>query len=307
MIGLAAVSLLASCAKEEATGTDPYATNFVYLKAPLASTYRATFSTAGNWKNKPEEVTAFTQIRCTKPAPKDIKVSVEIDESMVEAYNAANGTDYKFLNGIELVKTDFVINKGEYISADTLKTALTNYDEFIEGGTAKYIVPIRMTKTSAGTLSESNFFYVFYDAAMLFGETIGSYTGTILDRSDWTVYVNGVDKTSTLTDGSKYTDVYNLFGDNVISIDLGQVYDNIVNIGVDHYGSSYGCNEFKFEISTDDVEYRDLGTYNGYGLGSAVLDIFDPQEGRYIKITGISPISTYYGWDIGEVNVAVAE
>lgn len=314
MIGLAAVSLLASCAKEEATGTDPYATNFVYLKAPLASTYRATFSTAGNWKNKPEEVTAFTQIRCTKPAPKDIKVSVEIDESMVEAYNAANGTDYKFLNGIELVKTDFVINKGEYLSADTLKTALTNYDEFIEGGTAKYIVPIRMTKTSAGTLSESNFFYVFYDAAMLLAEITTSYTGVKLDRSGWKIYkdqIGGKDITSPLTDGSSYSDVYGSEykgHEVVLYVDLGQVYDNITNVGVEPYynSGSYNATELKVEVSVDNVEYKDLGTYYVYGIAPSVLDLFDPQQARYIRLTGYDPQSSY-GWDIAEINVAVAE
>ena len=305
MIALAATALFAGCAKEE-TATDPYAVNFVYVKAPVNTTYKALFSTAGSWKSQPEEVLPLTQARCTKPAPKDIVVTVEIDESMVEVYNAANNTDYKFFPEIELLQSQLVIKKGEYISADTLKTKITDFDYFLEVGTQKYLVPIKLTKASAGQLSELNVIYLCYDAAMLFGQVTGSYTGSKLDRSGWSVYVNDEDKTGTLTDGSNYSDVYMLFGTNTITIDLGQVYDNLTCFGVEHYGASYGCRTMKFELSVDNVEYKDLGTYDTYGLGSAVLEAFDPQQGRYVKITGYDPISTYYGWDIGEVNVATA-
>lgn len=305
ILALAAAALFAGCAQKEEATFDPYATNFVYLKGSN-QVFKALFSTAGNWKSQPDTVVTLTQIRCTKPAPQDIKVTVKIDESMVEAYNAANGSDCKFFSNIELLQTQLEIKKGEYVSTDTLKMRITDFDAFLEGGTQTYVVPVKMTEASDGYLSESNCMYIVYDAAMLFGQVTGSYSGTKLDRSGWTVYVNEDNYTSTLTDGSKWSDVYMLFGTNTVTIDLGQVYSNLTCFGIEHYGASYGCRTMMFEISVDGADYKNLGTYDTYGLGSAVLEVFDPQEAQYVKITGYDPISSYYGWDIGEVNVATA-
>jgi hypothetical protein len=224
---------------------------------------------------------------------------------MVEAYNTAKGTDYKFFPGLELLQDSFVISKGEYVSADTLKTKITDFDALLAGGTQTYIVPVRMTKASAGTLSESNHFYIFYEAAELFGQMTGEYAGTNIDRSGWKIYVDGRDVTKTLTDGSKYSDVYGI-SENVINVDLGQVYDNLICFGVEHYGSSYSCNFIQVEISTDNVEFRDLGTYETYAMANAVLEVFDPVSARYVRFTGYQPMSSYYGWDIGEINIAAA-
>lgn len=305
LIVLAAVSMVTACVEKEESAMDPYATNFVYLKAPLASTYKATFSTAGNWKTQPDTLASYMQIRCTKPAPQDINVTVEIDESMVEAYNTAKGTDYKFFPGLELLQDSFVISKGEYVSADTLKTKITDFDALLAGGTQTYIVPVRMTKASAGTLSESNHFYIFYEAAELFGQMTGEYAGTKIDRSGWKIYIDGRDVTGTLTDGSKYSDVYYI-SENVINVDLGQVYDNLICFGVEHYGASYSCKYIQVEVSTDNVEFKDLGTYETYAMANAVLEVFDPVSARYVRFTGYEPMSSSYGWDIGEVNIAAA-
>lgn len=314
MIAFAAVALLDGCAQKEEATLDPYATNFVYLKAPLSSTYRALFSTGGTWKTQPDTVMSFMQARCTKPAPQDINISLEIDESMVETYNAANGTDYKFFAHVELLSEQLLIKKGEYISVDTLKTRITNFDSFLEAGTQKYIVPVRMTNASAGTLSESSSFYIFYDAVELFAQLTDTYSGVKMDRSGWKIYkdaIGGKDITDMLTDGSLYTDVYGSEyrgHEIVLYVDLGQVYNNISCIGVEPYGNyaQYNALNTKVEISMDNVEYKDLGTYYTYTTAPAVLELFEPQEGRYIRITGYDPQSSY-GWDIGEINVSLTE
>lgn len=314
MIALAAVSMLAACAQKEEAALDPYATNFVYMKAPSINTFRATYSTLKVWKNKPDSIASFVQVRCTKPAPKDIKVSVEIDESMVEAYNAANGTDYLFLPEIKLLQDSYTIKKGEYVSVDTLKARISDYSTLLNG-TQSYVVPVKLSSTSAGTLSESSFFYLFYEASELFAEMTNVYTGVKMDRSGWKVYkdsFDGEDITRTVTDGNTYSDVYGSGykgPEVVLCIDLGAVYDNITNVGVEPYGNyaTYTVDRMKVEISVDNVEYKDLGTYNCRNLSAAVLDLYDPQQARYIKITGYDPLSTSYGWDIGEIYVGTAE
>ena len=125
---------------------DPYAINFVYFKTQVSTKADALFSTSGNWVKQPDTLAVYpVQFRCTKPAPQDIVVTVEVDESLVETYNAANGTSYKFFSDLELIAADsYTIKKGEYMSVDTLKTRITNFDAFTEGGTQKYMVPVRL-------------------------------------------------------------------------------------------------------------------------------------------------------------------
>ena len=313
MVAIAAVSMLAACADKVESTLDPYATNFVYLRAPIANSHKATFSTSGNWKSKPDSISSYIQILCTKPAPQDIKVNLEIDESMVETYNTANGTDYQLLSQVKLLQNELVIKKGNYLTTDTLKTVITDYAPIVEAGTQNYIVPIKITNTTSGVVSEQNHFYVFYEASKLFAQITTSYSGQKLDRSEWKIYkgeIGGKDITSYLTDDDMYSDVYGSEykgHEIVLYVDLGAVYENIVNVGVEPYGNYgyYGATETKVEFSTDNVEYNNLGTYDTYNIAPAVLELFDPAPARYIRITGYDPTSSY-GWDIAEINVAVA-
>jgi hypothetical protein len=41
-------------------------------------------------------------------------------------------------------------------------------------------------------------------------------------------------------------------------------------------------------------------------MANAVLEVFDPVSARYVRFTGYQPMSSYYGWDIGEINIAAA-
>ena len=287
---------------------DPYAINFVYFKTHVNTSFGATFSTSGNWKKQPDTVSVYpVQFRCTKPAPQDLKVTVAFDKSLVDTYNAEHGTSYKFFPDVELLAADsYTIKKGEYVGLDTLRTKITNFDTFLEGGTQKYLVPVKLTSTTAGQLSELAVFYIEYDAAMLFAQMRGDYTGTKLDRSGWTITVDGSNVTGTLTDGSKYSDVYGM-SDPVIVVDLGQVYDNLQCYGVEHYGASYTVRDLKVEISVDGKDYKSLGSYDAWDYANAVLEAFDPQTARYVRFSCTDPKSAYYGWDVGEINITVAE
>lgn len=313
MIVCAAAFVFAACNEGpvppyKVAQVDPYAINFVYFKTHVNTSIGATFSTSGNWKKQPDTVSVYpVQFRCTKPAPQDLKVTVAFDKALVDTYNAEHGTSYKFFPDVELLAADsYTIKKGEYVGLDTLRTKITNFDTFLEGGTQKYLVPVKLTSASAGQLSELAVFYIEYDAAMLFAQMRSDYTGTKLDRSGWTVTADGDDVTSTLTDGSKYSDVYNM-SDPVIVVDLGQVYDNLQCFGVEHYSGSYTVRDLKVEISVDGKDYKSLGSYDAWDYGTAVLEAFDPQTARYVRFTGTDPKSSYYGWDVGEINITVAE
>ena len=311
IVSFAAVTFFSACEEGpippyKVEQEDPYSTNFVYFKTHVPTKFNATFSTSGNWKTQPDTIAAYpVQIRCTKPAPQDIEVTVAFDETLVEQYNAANGTEYKFFPAIELLaEKSYTIKKGDYIAVDTIRTRINDFQAFIDGGTQKYLMPVKLTGTSSGKLSELAIFYIEYDAAMLFAQIRGDYTGTKLDRSGWSIIADGYDVTSTLTDGSKYSDVYGM-SEPVITVDLGQVYDNLVNFGVEHYSVGYTVRELKVEISEDGNSYKSLGVYDAWDYAVAVLEAFDPQRARYVRFTGNGPKSAYYGWDVGEINIAV--
>lgn len=309
----AAAVLFAACAeKEQPVGLDPYATNFVYMNAPKTDTYNASFTMTKEWKERPDSVQILSQIRCTKPAEEDIQITLTIDESMVAVYNEANGTDYKFLPEVKLVEDEFVIRKGEYISADTLKVEHTDVDTILEGESTMYLVPVKISSISgSGTISESNTMYVFYNATMLLAEVKNSYDAEgvkVSDRKAWKLKATGgygYTQAGYLTDGASWTDDW-WYDPFVIDIDFGQTYTNIKSIGVDwYYGYAYCSSTIEVLLSTDGVNYTNTGIYSSVVTPSAVISFYEPQQASHVRLNFGAPASSYT--DIGEIYITTAE
>ena len=313
VIALAAVPMFVGCTENEKSAVqDPYATNFVYLKSPDETNFRARFSTSGTWKQKPDSILATSPIYCTKPANGDIKVQVEIDEALVASYNEEHGTSYQLLSEVKLLTNELTVKSGSYVSVDSLTFVHTDYASIIEGGTAQYLVPVKLTGVKGnGKLTESrpSVFYFIFDAAMLFAEVTTSYTETkVSDRSAWVIKEdefgpNGYDITDELTDGSLYTDAY-IYSGTVLCIDLGRVYENIADIGLESYYNEVGymTSSMTVEVSEDNSQYTNLGQYSTNRLAPAVLNLFEPVDARYLKIT-VGRANNYSNY-IAEINIA---
>lgn len=299
-----AFTALYACEEKEELTPDPYTVNWVYVKPPVNNATSFTFSETGYWKIPLPELQIVAPIRCTKPAKQDISVSVKIDESLVEKYNTENQTEYLFFPGAKLQKADFVIKAGEYLSADTIKVVYPNPDLIVEGGTADYVLPITIESVSGPAQeSEKGTFYLVYNAEVKFAEVVTGYTGTIVeDRSGWTVTHNDRDVTSRVCDGSTWTDITVSVND-IVKIDLGKEYNNVCNFGLHYYYHNYIPADFTIEISSDDVDYKNIGTYSSTSE-KQIVDFYSPlQAVRYIKYT-IGESLTGYRMYLAEVYIA---
>lgn len=304
MIGLAAVSLLASCAKEEATGTDPYATNWLYLEKPSTTAFSGTFTANNGWVVPFEEEQTISRVRCTKPAPQDVKVTLKIDESLVAVYNEAHGTDYELLTGVVLETNTLIIPKGEYISTETLKVVHNgDHQDLIENGTKTYLLPIAIaSSTGSLTRSEQGITYLTYSASEVLGHVVQSYVGTEISKNAWTVTYDGTDITYTVK-GTGYKTIRE--GGEII-LDLGDQY-NLKTFGVEFdYSMSYAGESYTLAYSEDGVTYTDAGEYfNEFNQLELIVEFYEVLSCRYIKVTMGAPLS--YSSDLQTIVATTAE
>lgn len=312
LIGFAAVAVFAGCAKEEEGPVDPYSVNWTYILAPGVSTFNAIVSDAG------EVIVPFdtldlnvNQLRCTKPYA--VSASFEIDESLVAAYNEANGTDCLFFEHASLINDHLSIEKGAYISADTLKVT---YD--IEGinsmlasvtSPTEYVLPITMTELKGdGQMSEKHIVYIVYKVVVLTAQQVDTPRGVLFtDWSKGTIKING-EVTTRLNDGSKYTDVYVGAGKTTIDVDFGMEIP-LQTIEIVPYEWYYGWSRVEILLSDDGVKWESNGIYDFYQAYNYYITFYSDKVTRYVRIIGEGAIydASWYPPYIGELQFFVAE
>lgn len=144
--------VVTACDDEEAV--DPYDINYVYIYSPTASDNTLEYKGNGTFLVDVEPHSVINPVRCTKPAPEDLTIQLDINPSLVDVYNQANSTNYTLLKNAQLENATLRIRKGEYISADSLKVQLTDLSEF-QNGAENYILPISITSISGSGVSVS--------------------------------------------------------------------------------------------------------------------------------------------------------
>ena len=100
-------------------------------------------------------------VSASDKVPSDVVISLEIDGSLVDAYNEAHGTAFKMLPGgsYSLSSKQIVIHEGKATS-DPISFDVLSMDDFEDG--VKYCAPIRITGTSTGieVLDASKIMYI---------------------------------------------------------------------------------------------------------------------------------------------------
>lgn len=144
-----AVSLPLFTACDDDEATDPYDLNYVYIYSPAEADNNLEYKGNGTFITSIDEECVINPVRCTKPAPEDITVNLEIAPSLVESYNQEHGTSYTLLKGAKLENSSLTIKKGEYMSEQSLRVVYTDMSEF-QNGTEKYILPIAISSIQGG-------------------------------------------------------------------------------------------------------------------------------------------------------------
>jgi hypothetical protein len=186
-----AVMPMASCSDDETV--DPYDINYVYLYQPDETFAAIEYKANGTFLNDFTDPLSLVPVRLTKPAPQDVAVEVAIDESLVDEYNAANSTSYTFLTGASLIKTNFTIAQGKYITDDSIKVSFNDRSGFMKDA-ENLILPIVIKQVSGGiTISENSRIFLTYNSTYRANKVSvdAGFLSIDTEQSDWqTAYSN---------------------------------------------------------------------------------------------------------------------
>ena len=88
LIALMGMSVV-SCNDDDAV--DPYDINYAYIYAPGYTNHAISYLEDGTIVKAINEEEKIIPVRCTRPAPNDLKITFSIDESLIDAYNKEHG------------------------------------------------------------------------------------------------------------------------------------------------------------------------------------------------------------------------
>lgn len=152
MLPVVSLPLMTACGDDEST--DPYDINYVYIYSPVSTDNTLEYKGNGTFLVEIAPDCVVNPVRCTKPAPTDLTIHLDVDPSLVDSYNKANGTNYTLLKSVQLENSTLHIKKGEYISADSLKVHYTDMTEF-QNGAENFLLPIAITSIEGSGISIS--------------------------------------------------------------------------------------------------------------------------------------------------------
>lgn len=147
---LLSVLVLNSCDNKEEFDVKGDPKNRVYINIGSKSTF--TFKVSQTEDGPVGNVKVAYPVRSTKPMSKSVNVGVEVDNSLISAYNEKNQTNYAaFPDGIfNLDKASALFEAGSYSSSDSIEISIDKSKlELLTDGL--YIAPIRLASIeSAG-------------------------------------------------------------------------------------------------------------------------------------------------------------
>ena len=143
-----------------------YEANFAYCLESDNNYPTLSYRYSGKIIETAEEVLKLTPVRLTKPAPANVEIAVSIDPTLVDEYNAANGTSYEALTDVTIATPVINVAQGQFISADSIKIDLNKNRGFIENG-KDLLLPVVIEATSKGitTSKTSRVFVAFHYSA----------------------------------------------------------------------------------------------------------------------------------------------
>lgn len=232
-------------------------------------------------------------------------VTASVDNSLIDAYNSANGTSYKAIDEA-LVK---IANNPGTIEANANKTT-SQFAVSLEGDLSEltdksgYLIPVTFSASGAITSSSRGVVYVIVTPVEeLFRSnfTLADIEGSLVeDRSGWTIegesdlYNESYDHTSLLVgDGNTYVRTWG--GPVVFKIDFGEVLDvtavSLLPRQDNNWYKNYHPHTILIEYSENGETYSELGAAtSGSGQivtldGAAYAALYGSQKIRYIRIT----------------------
>lgn len=243
-----------------------------------------------------DDILVKIPVRATRPVTSAATASAEIDNSLVEEYNAKHGTDYKLFpeGSFKYIKSSVSFDAGTYESYDSLQLSVSK-DQFSRFTEPTYLLPIRLNTVTGGTKSSSQgILWTFVNSTFkLINDNVGvaQMQGSLASNcSSWTITSpdEALDFTKCI-DGSQSTGVR--FANTVnptIVIDMKSV-NKVFGLRILPYtrtGTTYDLSTVKIEFSLDNVNWTSIGTATAMAKDgtSQLIALYKEQEVRYIRL-----------------------
>ena len=280
-----------------------YSANVVSIEGEL---YQAG-ADASLWEEKMDNL-ELEVVSSIFTADANTTVKFEIDNSLIDAYNAANDTEYLAWEGVTL--NNAVIVPGERFAK--IRFNVSDYSQLETG----YVVPVRIVSVEGDGAIVDEHAKLAYIVVCSVAPTIsgGSAQGTELsDKANWDLKVNGSSTYGTnstvwaskLFDGGAYTYGNYWYPDDVVEINLGEV-KTVTCVAVQYYAWYYGVTEYvSVRTSEDGIKWKKWQNMpNYYGSGTTNINFSYPINAQYIELTiGRPGYDSYYGTMATEIRV----
>ncbi|MFD2921424.1 BT_3987 domain-containing protein [Terrimonas rubra] len=247
-----------------------------------------------------------------------VQVGVNYDASLVDSYNAANGTSYiAFPAGSFTVSKDNVtIAAGATTSAtDSFRVQFSNYNSFSVGST--YLLPL--TIKSGGNVDAGTNKHVYIRVTVSVQNIDPSntgLTGTTISRAGWSVTTSGSypgNDVSRVLDGNNST-AWDSDGNLPawVQLDMGtaKTVKGFPIVPSYEYGRVDNFLQMEVLSSNDGITWTSQGTYNGTTTSSGsspanpdikTVKFFQPVTARYFKFSITKTTDGRYA-GMGELN-----
>lgn len=314
--------IFSSCSDEESYDFPGDSTIRVFMRNNSFN-YQFTHTPLGSMSNLNFKTPIYTTLEATAM----IKAKVEVDNTLIEAYNEKNGKDFKAIPDKALVIKNGTVTilKGAMHSSDSIHVTI-NESALPELRDEKgYLIPLKLT-TVEGAVASTNVNYLYLTATTFLDDDIisdnstdGDVWGTLVKKRDaWTACVvepATVDMTGefeSLFDGDRNTKWYAKSSEPFsFIVDMQKEYDAT---GISAYYTMSGnfdiasmAKGFKIEFSKNSTEWFDIGIVPLSGRKNVVFN--GPVVARYFKLT-VPLIADWFGnksasVQIGEFSIYV--
>jgi hypothetical protein len=298
---LTAVTALvfSSCSSDDSYDFVGNPNNLVYLSINSKNTLNSAVvhTPVGEFGGLDFKIPAFIQRAVTKATT----VSLVADNSLIDAFNQKNSTDYVAL-------PDGFLNLSEavaHIKADTVATYDSLRITFKDGAdlsqlTAKgYVAPLRLKVEGDGTASEERgiVYVIITTSTSLINDSPTGLLGTKADGSNWKcLSADGLDANDFATENWSFTKKQ-------------ATSSFVVDLGATHKVSGYLVgsnliNNGEIAVSEDNSTWTTLGSLRGHKGIDEEIDwstytwyvLYGAVPARYVKVT-MNLNTSYWGWN----------
>lgn len=236
--------------------------------------------------------------------------TVAVDNTLIDAYNTANGTQYEAMpaGNVNLQYSNFTIGGGT-VKSDNVQLSLAGDLSGLKSSKG-YLLPVSISSSAAVSQTRGVIYVIVESMEQMLkaNPTSADLAGLTLvdDRSGW----SAMD-----ADGNAVSDV---FGEsswggsdaNPIIVDMGKEYSvGAIGIGTVYanYGNSYRATGFTLAYSQDGVNFTGIGVATSSDMfwnNPYMVSVIDgnPVTARYIRI---SDVTARYFYGVNNINVYV--